>query len=105
MVDVRYLTVYCLTFSPDGRSLLVSSVKRLGRPTGYEIHETQLWRIADGHVLSLPRLESVNFSGEMGGGQLRHIDLPDAEEEDQSLHRRDSPERDCRGRVGLVSGD
>jgi hypothetical protein len=41
----------------------------------------------------------------MGGGQLRHIDLLDAEEEDQSLHRRDSPERDCRGRVGLVSGD
>jgi hypothetical protein len=64
MVDVRYLTVYCLTFSPDGRSLLVSSVKRLGRPTGYEIHETQLWRVADGNVFSLPRLDSMNFSAE-----------------------------------------
>jgi WD40 repeat protein len=62
MVNVRYLMVYCLTFSPDGRSLLVSSVKRLGRPTGYEIHETQLWRVADGNVFSLPRLGAVEFS-------------------------------------------
>src|SRR5215211_5917472 len=78
MLDVRYLTVYCLTFSPDGRSLLVSSVKRLGRPTGYEIHETQLWRVADGNVLSLPRLKSVNFSadGRILGGSSRSEEKP-----------------------------
>jgi hypothetical protein len=64
MVDARYPTVYRLIFSPDGRSLLVSSVKRLGRPTGYEIHQTQLWRVANGNVFSLPRLDSVEFSAE-----------------------------------------
>jgi hypothetical protein len=42
MVDVRYLMVYCLTFSPAA--------------------ETQLWRVADGNVFSLPWLDSVEFS-------------------------------------------
>jgi hypothetical protein len=31
-------------------------------PNWYEIHETQLWRVADGNVFSLPRLDSVEFS-------------------------------------------
>jgi len=56
MVDARYPTVYRVTFSPDGRSLLVSSVKRLGRPTGYEIHETQLWRVIERLLSGMLRL-------------------------------------------------
>jgi hypothetical protein len=62
----RYLTVYRPTFAPDRRRLLVSSVRRFGCSTGDEIHETQAWRAEEENVLSLPRLELVEFSGAGG---------------------------------------